>query len=960
MMPDHVTDPTDPSWDEWDREAPPAHEAPDGEPDRFEPVHHGSYVEPDDNAPEGVVPLGYDRGVFFYLSRSARQVFALSATQHNKNNLMAMASLPHFWERGQFKTEKGGVRWDEATDWLMRECRAVGIYSPDIVRGRGAWLDQGRPVLHMGDHLIVGDTRSDLRLPGSRHVYEAAQRFSDVVDVAPLPARKAHQLVTVCRSLRWERGISGTLLAGFIAIAPVCGGLVWRPSIWITGGKGSGKAQPHSSPVLTPYGWKPMGSLKVGNMVSTPGSGTARIMAVHPQGEQDIYRLTFTDGRQTRATADHLWKVRVGGQWKLRTTSELIAILDKGTQMSTNLAVPVCAPQSLNRDKFILPMHPYALGALLGDGHLANADGAKKAGEIFLTSTDQHIFDRVAAVLGNNVTLHPCNRKITMRLGSLDRYGKDARNLIRELRLLGTRSHDKFVPAPYLSASIEERTALLQGLMDTDGTVGAKGGLSFCSVSEQLARDVQYLVRSLGGCALISTRQPFYIHNGAKLAGRTAFVVSIRLPDPRVAFTLPRKLERLENAYQYADTFYLGIESIEADGREDASCIAIDDPDRLYLTDDFVVTHNTWAEENVIAPAIGQMALRVLSNTTEPGIRRELKSDARPVLFDEAEQEDAASVTRFQAVLGLVRQSSSEGGGSILKAAQGDGVARFRVRSCFAFSSINVGLVHGADESRITVLAFREPELDGTEARRADNERFERLAREVATTISPEFSAALLARSVRLLPVIRQNAETFARAVSIHLGSRRLGDQLGTLLAGAFSLHADRLVTMEEAEAFIKREEWEREVEQSDERDEQKLLARLTQARITFSPINGGTLTMAIGRLISCVAGVDNSVSSEAAGRELLERGIRYWPGNGPAQPEGITVSSNHTELGRILKDTPWSAGWQNALARLPGAVRHPTSVRFGPGQPKSRGVFLPLTLIDRDHNRSRTGAEAA
>ena len=607
MMPDHVTDPTDPSWDEWGREDPPVHEAPDGE--RFAPAHHSTYVEPDDNAPEGVVPLGYDRGVFFYLSRSARQVFALSATQHNKNNLMAMASLPHFWERSQFKAEKGGVRWDEATDWLMRECRAVGIYNPDIVRGRGAWLDQGRPVLHMGDHLIVGDARSGLRLPGSRHVYEAAQRFSDVVDVDPLSARKAHQLVTICRSLRWERGISGMLLAGFIAIAPVCGGLAWRPSIWVTGGKGSGKS---------------------------------------------------------------------------------------------------------------------------------------------------------------------------------------------------------------------------------------------------------------------------------------------------------------------------------------------------------------WAEENVIAPAIGQMALRVLSVTTEPGIRRALGSDARPVLFDEAEQEDAASVTRFQAVLGLVRQSSSEGGGSILKADQGGGVARFRVRSCFAFSSINVGLVHGADESRITVLAFREPELDGTDARRADNEKFEQLAREVARTITPEFSAALLARSVRLLPVIRQNAETFARAVSIHLGSRRLGDQLGTLLAGAFSLHADRLVTMEEAEAFIKREEWEREVEQSDERDEQKLLARLTQARITFSPISGGSLTMAIGRLISCAAGFDNSVPNDTACRELLERGIRYWPGDGLKQPEGITFSSNHTELGRILKDTPWSAGWTNSLARLPGALRHPTSVRFGPGQPKSRGVFLPLALIEPGHKRSRTGAEAA
>jgi putative DNA primase/helicase len=577
----------DDSWEDWATIDPTTYDGPDAPAD--DPV-----VAADDSS-EGIVPLGYDHGHFFYLSKSARQVFSLSATGHGKNSLMAMASVPHFWERTSFRSDRGGIQWDAATDWLMRECRAVGIYDADRVRGRGAWLDQGRPVLHMGDHLIVGDKRSGLQLEGSRNIYEAAARFSTIGDAQPLTNQQANRLVTICRSLRWERGISGTLLAGFLAIAPICGGLVWRPSIWITGAKGSGKS---------------------------------------------------------------------------------------------------------------------------------------------------------------------------------------------------------------------------------------------------------------------------------------------------------------------------------------------------------------WAEENVLAPAIGKMALRVLSVTTEPGLRRALGSDARPVLFDEAEQEDAASVARFQAILGLVRQSSSESGGEILKAAQGDGIARFRIRSCFAFSSINVGIIHGADESRITVLAFRKPDALGSAAKRADELKFDELAREVTSTITEAFSASLLARSVMLLPVIRKNAETLARAVSIHLGSRRLGDQLGTLLAGAASLHHSRELTMAEAEEYVQRQQWESEVESDEESDEQKLLSYLTQARVGVSPTNGGRLDVTIGRLIASAAGLDMSINQETAERGLLETGLRYRRGESPDKPEGLFVSTNHPGMKRLLTNTPWSAGWHRALERIPGATKDRGNVRFSFGH-QGKAVFLPMEIIN-------------
>ena len=122
----------------------------------------------------------------------------------------------------------------------MCQCRDIGIYDPGKVRGRGAWIDNGRPVLHNGNRLILNGSSLPLMLPASRHVYEAAAPL--IADFAsPLPTQTAHKLVGICQSLRWECGISGTLLAGFIAIAPICGGLAWRPSIWITGGTGSEK-----------------------------------------------------------------------------------------------------------------------------------------------------------------------------------------------------------------------------------------------------------------------------------------------------------------------------------------------------------------------------------------------------------------------------------------------------------------------------------------------------------------------------------------------------------------------------------------------------------------------------------------------------------------------------------------------------------------------------------------------
>ena len=123
----------------------------------------------------------------------------------------------------------------------MRNCRDIGIYDPDRLRGRGAWIDDGKALLHLGNRIICNGADLGLIVPGSRYVYESARPLS-VISAPPLQTQDAYWLMKISAQLRWERPVYAKLFAGWTAIAPICGALAWRPSIWITGGPGSGKS----------------------------------------------------------------------------------------------------------------------------------------------------------------------------------------------------------------------------------------------------------------------------------------------------------------------------------------------------------------------------------------------------------------------------------------------------------------------------------------------------------------------------------------------------------------------------------------------------------------------------------------------------------------------------------------------------------------------------------------------
>jgi putative DNA primase/helicase len=184
--------------------------------------------------------LGFDKEGYYYLPHNTGQVVRISRSGHSSTTLCSLAHVNVWasWHPGA----RGGVDWPAAFSRLFAEQAEVGVFSPDRVRGRGAWLDDGRVVFHVGDRLIVdGESHNVLNPPPTRYFYEQGCQL-DGPGPEPLSDDDAHQLTCIAERFRWEIPASAQLLLGWLVLAPVCGALDWRPHLWITGGPGTGKS----------------------------------------------------------------------------------------------------------------------------------------------------------------------------------------------------------------------------------------------------------------------------------------------------------------------------------------------------------------------------------------------------------------------------------------------------------------------------------------------------------------------------------------------------------------------------------------------------------------------------------------------------------------------------------------------------------------------------------------------
>ena len=348
----------------------------------------------------------------------------------------------------------------------------------------------------------------------------------------------------------------------------------------ISSGHGIGKALGHGEPVLTPFGWRAIESLCVGDEVIAGDGTVTKVIGVFPQGMRELFRVSLDDGCSVVVDGEHQWLTltrsarKHGTYGAVRTTHEIAASLTfpNGNRTGLNHQIPTVDP--IAHPEALLPIEPYVLGCWLGDGRRGRIT---KGEDLF------EELEAIGASLGKPHVNSP--RSITRTVLGISAG-------LRVLGLYGLGSHDRFIPPLYLFASIEQRTALLQGLLDTDGTIGTQGAITFDTSSEKLADDVAQLGRSLGGVVRRSGRQ-------GRLAGkdyRWSYRVYLSLPREIAPFRLPRKANRYKpnwgdrNCDRTRQRFISGVEPV---GAGLATCIAVAHPSQLYVTRDYIVTHNT-------------------------------------------------------------------------------------------------------------------------------------------------------------------------------------------------------------------------------------------------------------------------------------------------------------------------------------------------------------------------------
>jgi phosphate starvation-inducible PhoH-like protein len=428
-----------------------------------------------------------------------------------------------------------------------------------------------RPAVEAGERLgFLPGTLSEKIDPYLRPLYDA---LHDMMDPALIPK---------------------LMSAGVIEVAPL--------------GYMRGRAQPLSTDVLTPGGFQAIGDLQVGDFVIGSDGRPTEVLGVYPQGYKEIYRVYTQDGSSTLASGDHLWSVytrsdrRRGKPARVLETKEMIGNLRAAHAHRYELPL-LGAPVVF--DARPVPLEPYALGLLLGDGCFSC-----RATPTFATTDPE-----LAEALGRLIPGIELRRKTDVdyvlnrirRPGEVITIENPVRGAMRRLGLDGAKSDTKFVPRDYLFNSPEVRLGVLQGLFDSDGGPVSQEGrtcrIQFTTVSDRLRDDVAFIVQSLGGVVYQRTRKadgrkPGLAHGRDVHHRHDAHILDIRLPEGMRPFRLARKAAKYDEAGGGHPMRF--IDRIEPEGTEEAVCIRVAAEDSLYVTEDFLLTHNTLNDAFII------------------------------------------------------------------------------------------------------------------------------------------------------------------------------------------------------------------------------------------------------------------------------------------------------------------------------------------------------------------------
>nr|WP_049574304.1 PhoH family protein [Nocardiopsis sp. SBT366] len=370
-----------------------------------------------------------------------------------------------------------------------------------------------------------------------------------------------------------------------------------------------GRAQPLHTKVLTPEGFRPIGDLRIGDLVMGSDGRPTPVIGVYPQGEKATYRFSSQDGASTLCSEDHLWTVRTrddarrGKPPRVLTAKEIV---ESGLRSSHYrkyelplLSEPVAFPE---RE---VPMDAYALGLLLGDGCLTGSTTPRFA------TNDPELAEALETLLPGVRVRHKSGVDYVLNResapGDVITITNPVTAIMRDLGLCGTGSDTKFVPDDYLYNTAEVRLALLQGLLDSDGGPVTQAGrtcrVQYGTASPYLRDAVTFLVRSLGGvvyerCRPAEGRAPGLARGREVFHRKDAHALDLRLPEGVQPFRLRRKKEKYDATGGGRPMRF--VDSVEPAGSEECVCIQVAAEDSLYVTEDFLLTHNTLNDSFII------------------------------------------------------------------------------------------------------------------------------------------------------------------------------------------------------------------------------------------------------------------------------------------------------------------------------------------------------------------------
>ncbi len=332
--------------------------------------------------------------------------------------------------------------------------------------------------------------------------------------------------------------------------------------------------------------------------------------------------------------------------------------------------------------------------------------------------------------------------------------------------------------------------------------------------------------------------------------------------------------------------------------------------------------------DKIVKAALGDIAVKRDGGTTEPGVRQALGRSGRPFVMDEAESESKQMRSEMEKIFFLFRRASS--GSEVQNAYE-----TYVIRSCACFAAINPRIEQGADKDRNTVLELVADQSDDMD------EKYARIVERIKEVMTSDFSSRLMSRTVAHLDILIDNIEVFGAEASKVLGSMRAGDQVGPLIAGAYSLISTKRVTPEFAAEWMAEQDWQWHIDNQDGTDSEKLVSKIMTSRVRYD-VDGMSRESDIGSMVWMAAHVD-SVGHDAAVRGLKTKGMKI-------EGDRLVISNNCGPIKDLLRDTPWS-DYRRVLGGYPGADNADNrSIYFSPGiNTKATGIPLADVLGRED-----------